>query len=235
MGTAASDQSDQSGPALPGRASGPMGGPTGGPTGGPRPRRMPRPSDGRVRRPVRERLIDAAASYTVEHGWATLTMAKLAGQVGVSRQTVYNELGSKPRLAEALVMAELDRFLDVVDRAFRDEPADLVAAIREASRRVLELAAANPLLHAVLSSTHAASADDILPLLTTHSEPLLATAGALIRDHVATYDVPLPPERVEPLVDLVVRLVLSYVMQPGPSPAETADTIAWIAAKALTA
>ena len=49
----------------------------------------------------------AAARFTAEHGWGALTMGKLADLVGVSRQTVYNELGGKPQLAEAMVMREL--------------------------------------------------------------------------------------------------------------------------------
>jgi hypothetical protein len=32
---------------------------------------------------------------------------------------------------------------------------------------------------------------------------------------------------------MVVRLVLSHVMQPSASPAETADDIAWVAEKVL--
>ncbi len=183
---------------------------------------------------IRERLVGAAAAYTTKHGWAALTMTKLANQVGVSRQTVYNELGSKPRLAEAMVMAELDRFLRSVDDAFAAHPDDLVAAIRAASRQVLELARVNPLLHAVLSSTQGAHTDDLLPLLTIHSEPLLETAGQLIRERVAEYDVPLDAARLDELIDMVVRLVISHVMQPSGSPAKTAETIGWIAERALT-
>ena len=35
------------------------------------------------------------------------------------------------------------------------------------------------------------------------------------------------------LIDMVVRLVLSHVMQPTAQPAETAETIAWIADRVL--
>ena len=65
-------------------------------------------------RPVRERVLDATAAITVEHGWASVTMAKVAGMAGVSRQTVYNEYGAKPALGQAMVLREVDRFLTVV-------------------------------------------------------------------------------------------------------------------------
>ena len=180
----------------------------------------------------RDRLLVAAARFTSEHGWGALTMGKLADLVGVSRQTVYNELGGKPQLAEAMVMRELALFLDHVDSAFRDNPDDLVAAIEAAAYRVLDLARTDPLLHAILSSSQGADSE-LLPLLTTNSEGLLGAAGEMIRAHVVTYDVPLEEHRVEVLIDMVVRLVLSHVMQPTGEPAETAATVAWIAARVL--
>jgi AcrR family transcriptional regulator len=181
----------------------------------------------------RDRLVTAAARFTAENGWAELTMAKLADLVGVSRQTVYNEIGGKPQLAEAMVLRELELFLQVVDSAFRDNPEDLVRAIEAASFAVLELAGTDPLLHAILSSSQGAESE-LLPLLTTNSEQLLGTAGQVIRGHVATYDVHLEEHRVEVLIDMVVRLVLSHVMQPTAQPAETAETIAWIADRVLS-
>ena len=54
--------------------------------------------------PVRQRIVAAAAELTTASGWAQLTMAQLADLVGVSRQTVYNEIGGKPQLAEAMVL-----------------------------------------------------------------------------------------------------------------------------------
>ena len=181
----------------------------------------------------RERLLAAAARFTSEHGWGELTMAKLADLVGVSRQTVYNELGGKPQLAEAMVLRELEQFLNVVDSAFQDNPDDLVRAIEMAAFRVLDLASTDPLLHAILSSSQGADSE-LLPLLTTNSEPLLGAAGQMIRAHVDSYDVGIEEQRVEVLIDMVVRLVLSHVMQPTASPAETAETIAWIADRVLT-
>lgn len=183
---------------------------------------------------IRERLLRQAVDFTVTNGWSSLTMAKLADLVGVSRQTVYNELGNKPALAEAMVLRELADFLGGVERAFADHPDDLVEAIRAATEGALTRAANNPLLHAVLTSYQGAESD-LLPLLTTHSEALLGAAGEMIRAQVASYDVPLTPARLESLVDLVVRLVLSHVMQPSASPAETADDIAWIAGRLLDA
>ena len=182
---------------------------------------------------LRDRIVAAAVVLTTERGWANVTMARLAEAVGVSRQTVYNEIGTKPRLAEAMILAELDRFLGVVTVAFDDHPTDLVAAIETATRSVLEASRDNPLLHAVVSATHGADTE-LLPLLTTHSESLLATAKAVVVDRVAPYDVGLAPAQLEAAIDMVVRVVLSHVMQPTAAPERTAADLAWIADRVLT-
>jgi AcrR family transcriptional regulator len=181
---------------------------------------------------MRERVIDAAVTLTTEVGWAQVTMARLGDVVGVSRQTVYNEIGSKPRLAEAMILHELDRFLGLVTVAFDAHPADLVAAIREASRSVLEASQDNPLLRAIVSATHGADTE-LLPLLTTHAGALLSTAKAVVVDRVAPYTVDLDAEELDAAIDMVVRVVLSHVMQPSASPQQTADDIAWISALVL--
>ncbi len=181
---------------------------------------------------IRERVIDAAITLTTEHGWAQVTMARLAEEVGVSRQTVYNEIGSKPRLAEAMILHELERFLGLVTLAFDAHPTDLVAAIRDASRAVLEASKDNPLLHAIVSATHGADTE-LLPLLTTHAGALLSTAKGVVVERVAPYAVDLTPAELEAAIDAVVRVVLSHVMQPSAAPERTADDIAWIAARVL--
>jgi AcrR family transcriptional regulator len=181
---------------------------------------------------MRERIVEAAVRLTSQVGWSQVTMAKLADVVGVSRQTVYNEIGTKPGLAEAMILAELERFLAVVELSFDAHPDDLVEAIRGAARTVLEHAEDNHLLHAVVSATHGADTE-LLPLLTTHAQSLLATAKAVLAERVRPYAVVLDEDRLDAAIDMVVRLVLSHVMQPSGSPAETADDIAWISARVL--
>jgi AcrR family transcriptional regulator len=181
---------------------------------------------------MHERVVAAAAELTLEVGWAGVTMGKLADRVGVSRQTVYNEVGSKPQLAEEMVLAELATFLAVVDEAFDEQPGNLVEAIRGASRGVLELARRNALLQAVVSASYGA-ATELLPLLTTRNDALVLTATEAVRRRVTSYPIDLDDRHLDAAIDMVVRLVLSHVVHPIGKPADTADDIAWISEKTL--
>jgi len=181
---------------------------------------------------IRDRIVVAATQLTTSSGWASVTMSRLAETVGVSRQTVYNEIGTKPALAEAMILNELALFLDEVDRAFAAHEDDLIEAIRAAVGGVLEFAQDNKLLHAVVSATHGADTE-LLPLLTTHAGALMETAKMVIADHLAAYEIPIADEEIAAAVDAIVRVALSHVMQPSAPPAVTADGIAWIAQKVL--
>lgn len=181
---------------------------------------------------TRERIIAAAIELTTTAGWSGVTMARLAQRSGVSRQTVYNEIGTKDVLAETMILGELASFLGVVEKAFVDHPDDLLVALEAAARDVLEFAQDNSLLKAVVSATHGADTE-LLPLLTTHAGSLLTTAKTVISARVRTYDVVLEVERLDAAIDMVVRVVLSHVMEPSGTPADTASDIAWIAGRVL--
>jgi AcrR family transcriptional regulator len=159
-------------------------------------------------------------------------MARLAEAAGVSRQTVYNEVGSKPALAETMILEELARFLGVVERAFDAEPTDLTRAIERSVADVLTYARANKLLHAVVSATHGADTE-LLPLLTTNAGSLLEAAKEVVRARVAPYAPTIEPAHLDPAIDMVVRVVLSHVMQPSASPEQTGSDIAWLAGRVL--
>lgn len=181
---------------------------------------------------MHERVVAAAAELTLEVGWAGVTMGKLADRVGVSRQTVYNEVGSKPQLAEEMVLAELFTFLAVVDDAFDRQPTDLVAAIRTAARGVLELARGNALLQAVVSQSYGAETE-LLPLLTTRNDALVLAASQAVHARIGGYRIDLDERHLEAAVDMVVRLVLSHVVHPIGTPEATAEDIAWIVERTL--
>lgn len=189
-----------------------------------------------TRRDTRGRIVDAAAKLTIAVGWSNVTMTKLADAAGVSRQTVYNEFGSKSQLVQSMIMQELERFLMLVSQAFDDHPGDepdeLIAAIRQGAHDVLQQAAENPLLVSVVSATHGADTE-LLPYLTTQSDWLLEGAKAVLHERIGGYRTTLGPAETDIAVDVLLRAVLSHVMQPTGSPDQVADGIAWLVSRLL--
>lgn len=181
---------------------------------------------------LRERIVVAATELTVESGWSSVTMGRLADTVGVSRQTIYNEVGDKAGLAEAMILFELARFLEVVTSAFDREPTDLIAAIRRAVNDVLQMSSGNQLLKAVVSASHGADTE-LLPLLTTHSDALVETAKALVADRLSAFELDLTTDQLAGMIDVIVRVVFSHVMQPSGTPAQVADAMAFFSARVL--
>ncbi|MFD6446084.1 TetR family transcriptional regulator [Promicromonospora sp. NPDC060204] len=180
----------------------------------------------------RNRIIGAATRLTCADGWSKVTMGRLATEAGVSRQTVYNAVGSRDDLAEAMVLTESAQFIFRIAEAFDRHPDDLLPAIRDAVESTLTFAEGNALLRAVVSATHGADTE-LLPLLTTHSEALLGTVKVVVQDRVDQYEIDLGPERIAAVIDIVVRSALSHVMQPTASPRETAESITWLVACVL--
>ncbi|WP_086664406.1 TetR/AcrR family transcriptional regulator [Lentzea kentuckyensis] len=180
----------------------------------------------------RQPIVEAAIEMTARNGWAAVTMARLAEQVGVSRQTVYNEIGSKNALADAMLAHELDRFVTAIGDAFDRHADNLVEAVYDAVRDVLELARGNLLVRAIASATHGADTE-LVPLLTTQAETLLAGIKTMLFERVESYRPGLTGDQIAVLIDIVTRTVLSHVIQPTGTPAATADGIAWLASRVL--
>jgi len=182
--------------------------------------------------PLRQQIVAAAVELTRGSGWSSVTMARLAGIVGVSRQTVYNEIGSKPALAEAMVLDELARFLSVVERAFDQHPGDLLESIDGAVRGVLGLAQDSVLLRAIVSATQGADTE-LLPPFTTQSGSLLTAAKSVLAERLASFPVSLEPHRLTTVIDAIVRVVLSHIMAPSGTPDTAAEEITWLSSRLM--
>ena len=99
---------------------------------------------------ARESLLDAAYTALGRRPWSAVRMVDVAAVAGVSRQTLYNEFGSKEGLARALVRREADAYLAGVERALvsRAEPRERLAAVAE---WVVSAARGNALVRAMLT------------------------------------------------------------------------------------
>jgi AcrR family transcriptional regulator len=180
---------------------------------------------------LREQMLDAAKAIIEKSGWGSVTMGKLAAAVGVSRQTVHTEVGTKHLLAESLVQRELADFLSFVQARLAAE-SDLVAGIRSAAQGVLEQGETNLLLRTVLGSGSITNETDgeLLKLLTIDSGFIVDTAVEAVRANVLELYAPLPfsDDELVTAAEAIVRLVLSHLVRPSKPPVDAAADIAHI-------
>ncbi|HTW19291.1 MAG TPA: TetR family transcriptional regulator [Mycobacteriales bacterium] len=174
-------------------------------------------------RSTRDALLDAAYDVVVAGGWQTARMVDVAAAAGVSRQTLYNEFGSKDALAQALAMREAQRFIDGTNRFLEDvnptRPGDAVAAATEWTIRE---ASDNPLLKAVLTD----DTSELLPFLTTRGDAIIAAARQNIETYWRAQWPEIDPADVALAAETVARLTVSYLVLPSDGPDGSAEAIA---------
>jgi AcrR family transcriptional regulator len=170
---------------------------------------------------TRAALLDAAYHAAVSGDWARTRMADVARSAGVSRQTLYNEFGSKEALAQAMAMREVEQFLEGTERALEDaHHHDPIQAVAAAALYTLQQAADNPLLKAALID----DGSGLLSFLTTRGEPAMAAAKASFERYYATHWPDLSPHDIAVAAETITRLTISYLVLPGDEPAETLAT-----------
>jgi AcrR family transcriptional regulator len=158
------------------------------------------------------RLLDAAREITTAQGWSALTMGAVAARAGISRQHLYNAIGTKRALGDALVARETDAFLAVVCRELRAHPVDLVAGSVAGVVGALEFGASNDLLKAILTAD---AGESLLPVVTASPEVVLDRGVTAVAAELAALHGEDPD--LARLADALVRLVISHATQPtGP-------------------
>ncbi len=179
---------------------------------------------------ARESLLDAAYMALTRRPWAAVRMVDVAAAAGVSRQTLYNEFGSKEGFARALVRREADGYLIGVDRALTT-PADLRERLTAAAEWTVSAARDNALVKAMLTgcwserlpspTLSAVPSSSAVPAQRRADGPLPSPSDfvAIVRDRAVTLLSAPGTPRADTLelaraCELVIRLALSCVAAP---------------------
>ncbi|MFJ7900978.1 TetR/AcrR family transcriptional regulator [Streptomyces sp. NPDC096198] len=162
---------------------------------------------------ARESLLDAACTALARRPWSAVRMVDVAAAAGVSRQTLYNEFGSKEGLARALVRREADLYFAGVDRALATHPdvRERLAAIAEWTTAA---ARGNPLVRAMLTGCWS----ERLPAPTLTAVP---SASAVPAQRRADGPLPSPAD----FVSLVRDRAVGSVAGPATTRAEAAELV----------
>ncbi len=159
-------------------------------------------------------------------------MAQVASAAGVSRQTLYNEFGTRDELGQALVIRESARFLNAVEEAIDAHSDDPLDAIRAALQRFLTIATTDPFVRLLLADD---GTSGLLPLVTTQSVPVLDWAGERLAEAITARWPAASKAGVRAGADALVRLAISHAIAPRGTPAQAATTITQLLAPSIEA
>jgi AcrR family transcriptional regulator len=174
-------------------------------------------------RTTRDALLDAAYDVVVAGSWPAARMLDVAAAAGVSRQTLYNEFGSKDAFAQALAMREAQRFIDGTNRCLDElSPNGPAAAVAAATEWTIREASNNPLLKAVLTD----DTSELLPYITTRGEAIIGASRSNIETYWRAHWPATDAETVALAAETVARLTISYLILPSDGPDGSAEAIA---------
>jgi AcrR family transcriptional regulator len=160
---------------------------------------------------ARESLMDAAYTALLRRPWSTVRMVDVAAAAGVSRQTLYNEFGSKDGLARALVRREADGYLAGVERALATH-TDTFERLAATAEWTVSAARGNALVRAMVTGCWS----ERLPMPTLSAVPSSSAVPAQRRA-----DGPLPSP--SDFVGLIRDRAVAAVAVPGMSRGDVAE------------
>lgn len=172
---------------------------------------------------LRDTLLDAAGELMDEAPWSEISMAAIAAQAGVSRQTLYNEFGSRDDFAQAYVLREADRFLTNVEEAFVQHADNPTEALRVGFRVFLEQTEENPMVRNII--VREPGSDELFSLFTTRGGPVVELATARLAEKISELWPEAEKRQVRIFASALVRLGISHAGLPEASPTKTADDV----------
>jgi AcrR family transcriptional regulator len=172
---------------------------------------------------LRDLVLDAMRDLLLTRDWSAITLSDVARAAGISRQTIYNEFGSRQGLAQGYALRLADRLVDTVHAALDANVGNIYESFLQGFRSFFSESASDPLVISLLTGV---AKPDLLQLITTDSAPIITRASdrlawAFTQTWVATSD-----DDAGVLARAIVRLCLSYVSMPPEADYDVAADLA---------
>ncbi len=172
---------------------------------------------------LRDSILDGMRDLLLARDWSSITLSDVARAAGISRQTIYNEFGSRQGLAQGYAMRLADRLVDAVDKAINGNVGDIYAAFLEGFRDFFTESAADPLVISLLTG---GTKPDLLQLITTDSGPIISHCSSRLTTTFTQTWVRASEEDAGVLARAIVRLCMSYVSMPPEADHDVARDLA---------
>jgi AcrR family transcriptional regulator len=172
---------------------------------------------------LRDSVLDAMRDLLLTRDWSAVTLSDVARAAGISRQTIYNEFGSRQGLAQGYALRLADRLVDTVHAALDANVGNIYESFLQGFRSFFSEMASDPLVISLLTGV---AKPDLLQIITTDSAPIITRASqrlatAFTQTWVATSD-----EDAGVLARAIVRVALSYVSMPPEADHDVAKDLA---------
>lgn len=155
--------------------------------------------------------------------WSAITLTDVARTAGVSRQTIYNEFGSRQGLAQSYALRLADRLVDEIDVSITANVGDVHGAFLSGFRNFFIASAADPLVISLLTGI---AKPDLLQIITTDSAPIITHCSQRLTEAFMSSWVHAPAEDAGVLARAIVRLAMSYVSMPPEADHDVAADLA---------
>lgn len=172
---------------------------------------------------LRDSILDGMRELLLSRDWSSITLSDVASAAGISRQTIYNEFGSRHGLAQGYALRLADRLVDAVDDSIASNAGDIYAAFLEGFRAFFAESAADPLVTSLLTGT---TKPDLLQLITTDSAPIITRSSERLTSSFMHSWVRASEEDAGVLARAIVRLCMSYVSMPPEADHDVARDLA---------
>ncbi len=160
---------------------------------------------------LRDSILDGMRGELLTRDWSAITLSHVAKAAGISRQTIYNEFGSRHGLAQAYALRLADRLVDQIDGAIEGNEGDVHAAFVQGFRDFFTESAADPLVKSLLTGD---VKPDLLQLVTTDSGPIITHCSQRLTSTFVDGWVKCSEDDAAVLARAIVRLAMSYVSMP---------------------
>jgi AcrR family transcriptional regulator len=172
---------------------------------------------------LRDSVLDAMRDLLLTRDWSAITLSDVARVAGISRQTIYNEFGSRQGLAQGYALRLADRLVDAIHAALDANVGNIYEAFLAGFRSFFAESASDPLVISLLSGV---AKPDLLQLITTDSAPIITRASARLSLALTQTWVASSDEDAGVLARAIVRLALSYVSMPPEADHDVARDLA---------
>ncbi|MEN4475859.1 TetR/AcrR family transcriptional regulator [Mycolicibacterium cosmeticum] len=172
---------------------------------------------------LRDSILDGMRELLLVRDWSSITLTDVARAAGISRQTIYNEFGSRQGLAEGYALRLADRLVDAVAHAINHNVGQVYEAFLEGFRAFFADSASDPLVISLLTG---AAKPDLLQIITIGSGPIITRCSTRLQETFQTSWIRSSDEDAGVLARAIVRLAMSYVSMPPEADHDVARDLA---------